>query len=355
MKFAKKTMEVKIFKDALIKITSVIILFFFVLSAYSQDYKTVKAQQGDGIFSILRRNDLPPGEYQSKFIELNKDKLGKNNTLIVGQTYKLPIKSAVAKAAETKVNTEVKSTKGPDFTIKLFGPSYQKVTVIDKKLSGAVFYLISGHGGPDPGATGRLNNALLCEDEYAYDVTLRLARKLMEHSATVYVIVQDPKDGIRDESILRSSKDEVCYGNLKIPKGQTARLNQRKDIVNNLYNKHKDAYQRLIEIHVDSRSKGQNVDVFFYHAQNSKNGKKLATTFQQVFREKYNQHQPDRGYKGTVSERNLHILRNSNMPAVYIELGNIHHFRDQQRFMIADNRQALANWLTEGIIRDYKK
>ena len=353
-------MKVQNLGKALIKILAVLILLFSVLPIYSQEYKTVKATKGDGIYSILRNNDLPPGEYLNKFIELNKEKLGKNNSLIIGHTYKLPIKSGEAKNteaknAEAKVNNGAKSTKSPDFTIPLFGPDYQKITIIDKRLSGAVFYLISGHGGPDPGATGRLGNSLLCEDEYAYDVTLRLARKLMEHSATVYIIVQDPNDGIRDASLLKPDKDEVCYGNLRIPSGQTARLNQRKDIVNNLYNKHKNAHQRLIEIHVDSRSKGENIDVFFYHAQNSKPGKKLATTFQQVFREKYNQVQPGRGYKGTVSDRNLHILRNSNMPAVFIELGNIHHDRDQQRFMIANNRQALANWLTEGVLRDYKK
>jgi N-acetylmuramoyl-L-alanine amidase len=124
--------------------------------------------------------------------------------------------------------------------------------------------------------------------------------------------------------------------------------------VNELYVKNKGKTQRLVEIHVDSRSKGQNIDVFFYHDKRSATGKKLATNLHQTFKEKYNYHQPSRGYKGTVSDRNLYMLKYSYPPAVFIELGNINHRRDQQRFMITDNRQALANWLAEGLIKDSK-
>jgi N-acetylmuramoyl-L-alanine amidase len=66
-------------------------------------------------------------------------------------------------------------------------------------------------------------------------------------------------------------------------------------------------------------------------------------------------HQPNRGYEGTVSDRNLYVTKNSFVPAVFIELGNINHTKDQQRFIIADNRQAVANWLRDGLIEDYKK
>jgi N-acetylmuramoyl-L-alanine amidase len=35
---------------------------------------------------------------------------------------------------------------------------------------------------------------------------------------------------------------------------------------------------------------------------------------------------------------------------VYIELGNITNEFDQRRLLIVNNRQAIANWLTQGII-----
>jgi N-acetylmuramoyl-L-alanine amidase len=201
---------------------------------------------------------------------------------------------------------------------------------------------------------GVLNNQMLCEDEYAYDVTLRLARNLIQHGATVYIIIRDPNDGIRDESYLKPDKDEVCLLKGRIPINQLKRLKQRTEAVNELYANHRGSFQRMIVLHIDSRSHGENIDVFFYHDRQSKTGRKAAITLQKTFQRKYDQHQPGRGYKGTVSDRNLYVVRNSFPVAVYIELGNINHLRDQQRFIIPSNRQALANWLYEGLTLDYK-
>ena len=69
---------------------------------------------------------------------------------------------------------------------------------------------------------------------------------------------------------------------------------------------------------------------------------------------KYAANQPGRGYEGTVSTRDLHVLSEAKPVAVYIELGNIKNKKDQDRFIIADNRQAVANWLCEGVIEYVK-
>lgn len=333
----------------------------------AQDYPTVKAKNGDGIYTILKRNGLPPSQYLNEFIELNKDKIGKNNSVFVGQTYRLPIpsgtmaadKDSTSEPASTSVSTPapepvVKGGKGKMIVNPLYGKKYEKVYQTDQDLNGAIFYLISGHGGPDPGAMGKVGSNLLCEDEYAYDVTLRLAKALEEHGAKVYMIVRDKDDGIRDDSFLKPDHDEVCYPEKSIPRNQLARLRQRTDAVNGLYAKNKGQYQRLIIIHVDSRSKGENIDVFFYHDQRSNSGKKLASNLQQTFKEKYDFYQPNRGYQGTVSDRNLYVLKYSYPTATFIELGNINHSRDQQRFMMENNRQAIANWLCEGLQKDFK-
>ena len=74
-----------------------------------------------------------------------------------------------------------------------------------------------------------------------------------------------------------------------------------------------------------------------------------------TFTAKYDHHQPNRGFNGTVSSRNLFVLRNSTPYAVFLELGNIQIARDQQRLVIPDNRQALANWIAEAMVSDYKK
>ena len=102
------------------------------------------------------------------------------------------------------------------------------------------------------------------------------------------------------------------------------------------------------------RSAGQTTDVFFYHHAGSAPGLRLAKNIHQVFTNRYRQAQPNRPYSGSVSERSsLYEVHNSHAPAVFMELGNIRNQRDQRRFVVPDNRQALANWIYEGLLADY--
>lgn len=236
----------------------------------------------------------------------------------------------------------------------LFGKSQAAYQITSSSLKGATFYLVSGHGGPDPGCIGKYHGKELHEDEYAYDIVLRLGRELLKRGATVHFIIQDKKDGIRNTAVLSNSKRETCMGKT-IPLNQVARLQQRCDAINRLYRKEKSSYKRAVFIHVDSRSRGKQTDVFFYHSPGSKYGKRLADQLHRTFTAKYDRHQPNRGFDGTVSARDLFVLRNSTPYAVFLELGNIQNARDQQRLVIPDNRQALANWITEAIVNDYKK
>jgi len=324
-------------------ILSLILVFLFSGINAQPEFKEVEAKNGDGIFILLQRYGLP-SELYDDFIALNKPALANGDVLITGRKYKLPVTSEI-KESNGSGNTSA--------TCPIFGKDYEKIDIKSSDLKGAVYYLVAGHGGPDPGAMGKYGNDVLCEDEYAYDVTLRLAKSLMEQSATVYMITQDPNDGIRDESILKPDKDEICYPDQTIPLNQLARLNQRTTAVNKLYAKNRGRFQRMIAIHVDARSKGENIDVFYYYDERSNTGKKAAEILQQTFEGKYNEHQPSRGYHGTVSARNLYEVKNTYPATVYIELGNINHHRDQQRFIITDNRQAIANWLTLGLIKDF--
>lgn len=253
------------------------------------------------------------------------------------------------------VNAPQSTTPSSKGIFPIFGKNYEQVDIKSTKLTGFVYYVVAGHGGPDPGAVVTYQGHQLCEDEYAYDISLRLARNLLEHNATVYVITRDKNDGIRDVAFLAHDKDEVCYPDQVIPLNQVRRLDQRVDAINGLYKKHKNEgakKQRAIIIHVDSRGKGERIDMFFYHSPKSKKGKELATTLRNTIEKKYSEHQSGRGYSGTVKSRNLHMLRETHPIAVYAELGNIRNTRDQKRFILEDNRQAVANWLSEGLLRE---
>jgi N-acetylmuramoyl-L-alanine amidase len=168
----------------------------------------------------------------------------------------------------------------------------------------------------------------------------------------VHMIVQDKNDGIRDEQYLACDNDEKLMGEDLIPLSQKRRLQDRVDEVNSLYKKYKKKgvkVQKAIEIHVDSRSKGTRQDVFFYYNANNKGSIKMAENTQNVFASKYEQHQKDRGYKGFVEDRGIYMVRNLKPDLLFVELANIRNESDQKRLIINTNRQALANWLFEGI------
>lgn len=368
-----------------------------------QDYFTAQLNPGEGAYAFLERHGLERSQATiNLFKELNSLE---DLNLHRDKTYRLPIKvytyngssirttignpdydyavsiqqyneALVQKGIKEKdyrddlilwipeilPTNELADVNNPDpksstsrGTFPIFGEEFEDVEIKSTQLTGHVYYVVAGHGGPDPGAVVKYQGHQLCEDEYAYDISLRLARNLLEHNATVYMITRDENDGIRDEAYLDHDHDEVCYPNQTIPLNQVRRLNQRVDAINVLYKKHKTdgaKKQRAIIIHVDSRGKGERIDMFFYHSPKSTKGKEMATTLRNTIQSKYEEHQRGRGYSGTVKSRNLHMLRETNPVAVYAELGNIRNTKDQKRFIIEDNRQAVANWLCEGIIND---
>ena len=319
---------------------------FLSLIGFAQDsLTTVTAEQGDGIYSLLRKNGFIPSKHYNAFVELNSINLGEDEALYVGKSYFLP--DTVQHHSE-----QLKELNVPLYPI--FGEGYSHIDSLSNVLENNVYYLISGHGGPDPGAIVKYQDKLIAEDEYAYDVTLRLARELLGHGAEVHLIVEDDNDGIRDSRVLELDTDEEVE-NKPIPLGQLARLKQRTGVVNKLYRQNLGKYQRLLVTHVDSRSKGTNIDVFFYHHEKSKNGKCLAESVHRTFLRKYKKFQPNRVYSGTFTERSsLYMVKNTLPAMVYIEIGNIRSKKDQRRILDPDNRQALAKWISEGIILDYE-
>ena len=334
-----------------------ILLVFITQAAIGQEsLKSVKAEPGDGILSLLRKQGVNPYEIYDEFVALNNHDLRDSVHLIAGKTYVIPkfeLERVPIVDSIQKQSTDVKKLESASYAI--FGEKHKTVIFKSERLKGNIYYLVSGHGGPDPGAMGVYAGKTISEDEYAYDITLRLAKELLAHGAMVYIIIQDENDGIRDERILEIDHDEVAYIDKTIPLNQVARLKQRVEIVNDLYKSNKGKYQRLIVTHVDSRSVSQNIDVFFYHHEHSKNGKKLAESIHKTFEAKYKKYQPNRSYAGTFEDRtSLYLVKKTHPAMTFIEIGNIRNAKDQVRIVDPDNRQALAKWISEGVLLDFE-
>lgn len=270
-----------------------------------------------------------------------------------------PLALAEKKAEKAALNAKPvrkeNITRGP---YHLFGESHSQVSLKSTQLQGKVFYIVSGHGGNDTGAIGKKGHNTLCEDEYTYDIALRLARQLVAHGATPYVIVRDPDDGIRDENFIGSTQDkhEVYWKNTPIPTNHRDRLHTRIKIIDTLYQEHGEATdQRIIFLHIDSRpDASEQIDVYFLNKRNDGTGRQLSSSIRNVFATKYSTR--NRPYHGKVKSNNwLFVHRYTNhIPSTFIELGNIHNPLDQLRFTLSSNREALANWITEGVLSSFE-
>lgn len=330
---------------------AVLFCTFLLLDVSAQgEYATPKS--GEGLSSFLERNKRPGKAYYNEFMKLNEKRLRGKEELRLGVKYVLP---PLKKGTSASVSPKAVAGKKRVVRERLFGKKLADVPVTSNRLQGACFYVVSGHGGPDPGAIGKIGKVELHEDEYAYDVALRLARNLMQEGAEVHIIIQDAKDGIRNDAYLSNSKRETCMGD-PIPLNQVQRLQQRCNKINALYQKDRQNYTycRAIFIHVDSRSKKKQTDVFFYHSNKKAESKRLANNMKDTFESKYGKHQPNRGFSGTVSGRNLYVLSHTTPASVFVELGNIQNTFDQRRLVMDSNRQALAKWLMEGFLKDFK-
>lgn len=378
-----------------------LLVFSATMAAQTPNYLTAKPAAGDGTYIFLRRYGLERHACNFElFYALNG--LTKNSNLQLSRAYKLPVEvltydrksirttadisdwhvaKQVQRYNQRLQNLGIKSEDfrkgkcqlwlphhakacptdlkqfvpvGRDFPI--FGKKYRDVPLESQKLAGAVYYIVAGHGGPDPGAMAKYNGKDICEDEYAYDISLRLARNLLSNGALVYLIIRDSTDGIRDTEFLSCDKDEFCYPNAEIPFVQKERLTQRSDGINELYKQYYRQgvdYQCMIEIHVDSRSQNERIDLFFYHHPDDTLSQQLNENLHQVFKEKYKIHRKSGEYHGNVLGRDLHMLRETMPISAFLEVANIQNPNDQKRIILPANRQTIADWLTEGLISDY--
>ncbi|MBK7881542.1 MAG: N-acetylmuramoyl-L-alanine amidase [Saprospiraceae bacterium] len=333
-------------------------IFYNGCEAQEVGQKKVQSSVDKSYAAKLKSSSLEPIQ------ALNSTPQLKNKRILVADT-KLDEKNfedEMGKIQNNRRTLKITSENDKPFTrqvsnkmvkVSLFGKEKSEVPIESDELKDQIFYIVPGHGGPDPGALAKLPNShTICEDEYAYDVSLRLARNLIIRGATVHIIVQDKNDGIRDDRYLDCDEDEKVMGGLEMPTSQKKRLRQGMVKVNQLYLEHKlEGFKKqwMVSIHIDSQPEENRQDVFFYYQADSKKSKRKAKDLQKVFTEKYQEVQ-GRDYNGSISTRPLYVIRASQPDPIFIELANIRNPKDQERILSPKNRQVLADWLLQGFL-----
>ena len=246
--------------------------------------------------------------------------------------------------------------------LDIFKSEIAALPVIDNALKGWKIVIDPGHGGLDPGAIvsvsdGNGNPVVITEDEYAYDISLRLYRSLYRHGASVSLTILAPDHHIRDGIDARQTfvhrKNEVYNSasqngvNGWRPVGTTDGLDMRKSIAAEQIQDAHPAEKRkgtiYISIHADNTPDlPEGTAVLFDGADEDEKerSKALASALT-----------PFLGQGSFIHNQPLRVLENNPADAaVLVEVRNIHYTRNAWALRSAVLREQDAAGISSGIL-----
>jgi len=204
---------------------------------------------------------------------------------------------------------------------------------LSRRFAGWHFVLDPGHGGIDPGAIVRTTDAAgkatyIVEDEYAYDLALRVYALLKLHGATVTLTMISPNHLLRGNTPVTSTfvheRNEVFNDrrwNRRIhpttwPKGGQKYLSQRVKIARRALKDAPSDRQVFLSFHADNDPpSGQVVTLLYYRNGRSTDHKSRGLAEKLL---------PDMGAGAQTRGRNLGVLRDN--PTTYkllVEMRNL--------------------------------
>ncbi len=298
-------------------------LLFWVCACsflFAQDTPNVViAEQGDGIFSLLRKQGLDPVKHYEEFIKLNGEKIKDGSFLQIGVAYQIPKATDSFKKTGVQILGE-NGTEKPIFDKELAGMSLKS-----EKLKDAVYYLI-------------VENDAHQDNGFVMETVQNLASELMVHGAKVYIMGND------NPEIEEEGGAEMA---------QTQRLDKFIDAINKRYLQNSGKYQRVLMIRANTVTGTGNMNVAVYHYNKSEEGQRLAENIQNVFKKNSVSNPQDNNNMIFKDKNSLYLAKNT-LPAVsLLTLENESSKSTEEKFSVRPNKKQLANLLTSGIMNDF--
>jgi len=289
-------------------------LLFLSLSfnGFSQDsLQTVVAKNGDGIFSILRNEGIDIVKYYGEFLELNQGKIINGSRLIIGEEYIIPDAPDSFKRRGTKiVMPDARETP-------IFEGDLASLEIKGSTLKNAVFYVLIDNGK-------EINEGARKSKD---GIAVRLARKLIQSSARVYLLNSSSNDSLE--------------------------LIDFVSVINKKYLKHNGGYQRLLVINTDDIGTKSKTDVTVYHYAESEEGKKFADNILKVFGKNTIKYKSLKEYSEVfIDAKNIAFAKNILPTITFIDMGT-KSATDKKTLKVTTDKKNIADLITSGILSDY--
>ncbi|MCL6273862.1 N-acetylmuramoyl-L-alanine amidase [Muricauda sp. 2012CJ35-5] len=278
-----------------------------------EDYYTVTAQKGDGIYSILRKQGLDPVKHYESFVLLNEKDIKDGSLLHVGREYKIPVTDDSYKKKGMILMAD-NSTEKPIFDKELGQMSHS-----GSALKNAVYYII-------------LEDSSAAASSFMDDVSKNLAAKLLEQGASVFVM------GGEEEAKIALTPQE--------------RLGNYVASINKRFLQNQGKYQRLLVIKSNGTIQSGNLDVMVFHHDKSEQGQRMAENLQQVFK-KNSIVKREEASSQTFEDKNMLFLAKNALPAVSLITLSKQEKTGDEVISVRSDKRKFANWITDGILKDY--
>lgn len=282
--------------------------------AAQDDFYWVTAEQGDGIFSLLRKQGLDPAKHYKDFLELNKEGLKNGSALKIGVDYKVPVSADSFKKTGVVVQSE-KQLEAP-----IFDKELGKMSLKSETLKEAVYYLIA-----ETGKSG--------DESFVQDIVKSVAADLITNGAQVYIM------------------DKIELGEASL--SGTKKMNSYIETINKKYLQNSGKYQRVLIIRADNKVEKRNMNVAVYHYNKSEQGERFADNIQNVFEQNsvsnISSTKADRVFK---DKNSLYLARNI-LPAISLITLDDDATTANEKISLKTDKQKLASLLSNGIMNDY--